>query len=311
MTEFVKTDETVLLAEIETDYGQVNTSPNPLPMLTSGFSITPLESTILQRDLDRPGFGADPVLLSGVHVSCNFSVELAGSGMAGDPLPYAAILRGCGRAEETSSGTSAVYAPISDAFESLTLDAHLDGIHHQVTGWRGAYGLSIAAGSLPTLSVQGSGLYVAPDNAAFPVVNFDDFQAPLPVEFSNTVATFGGETLPTVNFSVGQGDQVNYRNLINQEAVTIDGRALTGTMEVLMNEDLTTFDPYTLAKAGGSIDLKIVHGNVAGHILEVDAPQVQIDSVSMGTSGGERTWQLGLRFIATDAGNDELILTAK
>lgn len=312
MPTFVRTDETVLLAAVETAYG-TDAAPTGASnaILTQNFSITPLDATTIQRNLDRPGYGADPVVLAGTLVSCSFAIELAGSGTAGDALPYGDILRGCGRSETLNAGVDAVYTPISKDFESLTLDAHLDGIHHKVVGWRGSVGINVATGALPTLNVNGMGLYVDPADAVLPTPDFTRFQDPLPVAEANTpIASLDGVELPTVNFSVSNGEQVNYRNLINQEAVTIDGRELTGQMEVLMS-DLATFDPYTLARTHATLPVQLVHGVTAGNIIQFDAPRVQIASVGMGTNGGERTWQLGLRFVAGDAGNDELTITAR
>lgn len=313
MSTIVKADETVLLAKVETAYGtDANTDAASDAILTQDFAITPLQASTIERNLDRPGYGANPMMLSGVHVACNFNLELSGGGTIDAPVPYNSILKGCARSETVEVGTRVIYAPQSDDFDSLTLDVHLDGLHHQVTGWRGSVGVNIAAGSLPTLSVQGLGLYVDPAQIVPPSnVDFSAFEDPIPVEYSNTTATINGLNLPTVNFSVGNGDQVNYRNLINQEAVTVDGRSLTGTMEVLMDENLSNFNPYELAKSGDFTAITVTHGATPGHIIELDAPRVQIESVDMGTNGGERTWRLGVRLIASDAGNDELMLITR
>lgn len=310
--DFMKSAEKVILTKIETVYG---TDPVPTgalnAILTSDFSIAPMENQKVDRNTDRPGLGASPSVLAGKHVTCGFKLEAIGSGTVAVAPAFGPVLRACQMAQTITPVTGPVeYDPVSGAYESATLYAHLDGILHKILGFRGAAGFELAAGALPYFTVDGMGLFAMPTDTAPPAADFSAFLAPKPVEDAETpIATLNGVDLTLNSFVLNKPGNVKYRNLVNQEAVRVAGpRAYTGRAEVLA-PSLATFNPYALASAHTLTALQIIHGTVANSKVQIDAPKVQITGVTKGSIDDEDSYQLDLLFTATDAGDDDIKFT--
>lgn len=309
----VSEDDVLIIAKKETTYGTDSVpAPGANSMLTSAFQLNPLDRQEVSRDLDRPGMGGDPSILSGIHYANNFRLEAAGSGTAGTAPAFAEILLAAGYAETIVADTSVAYAPVSDDFDSVSMYAYYKEQLRKMLGWRGALGFEFQAGNMPYFTLNGMGLYVGPaDQAPAAAADYSNFTDPLPIEDANTpTVTLGGTDLVLVNMTFNAPGNVSYRNLPNQEAVRIAGkRNLAGRLEVLMPEDLSTFNPEGLAAAQTKSVLQVVHGTTAGNILTVDAPLVQIVDVNHGTHENERTYQLDIKLTATDGGDDEVKYT--
>ncbi len=277
---------------------------------TNSFTLKPAEKTEVKRELDRPGRGASPSLIHGIHASTSFKVEMQASGVLGTRPAFGDLLLASQFAEIITAVTSVEYNPVSAAQDSATLYAYLDSIVHKLTSWRGAMGIEMTAGSIPYFSFNGMGLWTKPTDVALPTADFSGQPAPETVSKEATlVADFFGYAMPMVGFSVGDPSNITYRNLPNQEAIRASGdRVLTGQVEFLMSA-IGDFDPYAALEASTLDALQIVHGSTAGKKVQVDAPKVQITGVDMGSSEGERTYKLDLLFTAGDGGDDDLKLT--
>lgn len=302
-------DDMVLLVKKEATYG---TDPAPTQaILTRNFAITPAQGTNQERQLDRPGFGSQPMLVSGVHSSCRFEVEMRGGGAADTPPKFADILLGAAHSETVNVGTSVVYDPVSSGFDSVTLHSHVGGIRSIVTGARGKLSLNLSAGQVPFFGFEFMGLYNALTDTATPAADFSGFAAPQTVEKANTpTVTLAGVNVELISLTLDANQAVNYRNLPNLENVSTTGRAATGRIEFLKSA-VSVINPPALYKAETLSVLQAVHGTGAGNICQIDAPAVQITGVSTGNSNGEETWQLDLNFTHTDAGDDDYTLTFK
>jgi len=277
---------------------------------TNSFSLKPAEKTEVKRDLDRPGRGASPSLIHGIHGTTSFKVEMQTSGVLGTRPAYGDLLLASQFAETITAITSVEYDPVSAAQDSATLYAYLDTILHKLTSWRGAMGLEMTAGAVPYFTFSGMGLWTQPSDEVLPAADFSSQLAPETVSKEATlIADFMGFAMPLVGFSVGDPSNVTYRNLPNQEAIRASGeRGLTGQVEFLMSS-IAGFDPYAALQAASLSALQIVHGSTAAKKVQVDAPKVQITGVDMGSSEGERTYKLDLLLTAGDSGDDDLKLT--
>lgn len=300
----------LLLAKTETTYG-VDSSPTGAAnaILTKDLQITPIEADMLDRNLDRAALGNDLSFHNGVHVSCQFSVELAGSGTAGTAPSWACLLKACGFGETVTVGVDVVYAPVSTAFESVTLYYNIDGQLHKITGAMGTVSFSISPSELPSMSFQFTGLYNAPTSAAFPTADVSSFIQPLPVNDTNTTAlSLGGISLISDSFSVDIANDVQYRNVIGAEKVLIVDRAPAGSV-TFEAPALTTKNWFTTALAHQTSVFNLVHGLTAGNIITFDAPAVQLTEPKYSDSQGITNIEASLKFIPTSAGNDEISIT--
>lgn len=300
-----------MLAKIEAAYG---TDPTPTgaadAILVKSLDITPIEATLLPRDLIRPYMGNSENLVAAAYSKLDFEVELAGSGTAGTPPAFGKFLRACGMAETITVGTSVAYAPVSGAFESATFCVNVDGVLHKMLGARGTFSLAMSAGTIPTIKFSFSGLYGAAADVVAPAVVLTAWKTPLPVNNRNTggLALQGFAGLVMSELSIDMANAVTFRSLVGgNESVVLTDRKPAGsiTFEATKIADKNWFSSALTAAVGA---FSIMHGTAIGNKVMVAAPQVQITAPKYSDKDGVAMLQCGL-VIVPGAGNDELTLT--
>lgn len=300
----------LILAKTETTYG-VDPTPTGAAnaIQTSGLQITPIQANMLDRNLDRISLGNDISIHDGVHVSCQFDVEIAGSGAAGTAPAWAPLLLACGFAETVVASTSVTYDPVSTGFESVTIYYNIDGQLHKITGAMGTVSFNLSPGSLPVMSFQFTGIYNAPSSSALPTPTLTAFVQPLPVNDTNT-PTFSLHSTALVmeSFSLDLANDVQYRNVVGDEKVLIVDRAPTGSC-TFEAPALSSKNWFTTAVANTTGAFQMIHGTSAGNIIQFDAPAVQVTEPNYAESQGVATLSTNLKFIPTDAGDDEIQIT--
>ncbi len=307
----MKSRKKVLLAKPEITYGV-----DPVPtgaanaIQVNRLEVTPLNADYLKRGILRPTLGSERQLVVGAHVLLEADVEVAGAGAAGTAPAWGVLHRGCGCAETITAGTSVVYAPVSANEESLALWFHLDGNRHKLAGARGTWSLDLSAKGVPLWKYQFVGLLVAPDAATLPAVDLSAFKDPLPVSKINTPTfTVHGYAGALEQLTLAQGNQLVHRDLVNSQQVLISDRQSSGslTMEAPL---ISAKDFFAAASAATLGALQLTHGTVAGNIVQIDAPKLQVTNPRYGDSDGIATLQLDLNFVP-DAGDDEWAITVK
>lgn len=306
-----------LLGKIEGTYGS-DSSPAAIDaILTTNLSINPYEGNRVSRNLDREYLGGQEEINTGPLVQIEFDVELAGAGSAavtaGTPPPYGALLRACGLLETSTPTTDTVYTPVSTNFESVTLYYWLDGQQHKATGCRGTVSFNLARETIPTMRFSFQGNYNSPTSTASATPDTADFQDPLPVLDVNTSLTFFGQAVKTEQVGCELANNIVPRFLINGDEIIISDRAPTANL-VFEAPALATYDFFAQMEshAGTSTGvLQVIHGTVTGNIVQIDAPQVQIASMSIQDSDGIVAYNASGAMIPTTAGNDEFTLTIK
>lgn len=300
-----------LLAKIETTYGQ---DPTPTgganAIQAADVELTPLAGDRVSRNIERPTLGRSPSLLVGKHVTLSFTVELAGSGAAGTKPAWGVLLRGCGLSETVNAGTDVVYQPVSTGEESLGIYVNIDGNLHKLLGARGSVSLDLKAKAMPSLRFSFTGLFVAPAASALPTPDLTPFKSPVPVDNSHTPTfTLHGFEAVMSSLSIDLGVAVAHRDWVNSESVTLNDRSSSGKVTI-ESPLISTKDFFAAAEAGTLDALQIVHGTVAGNIIQVDAPKVQIENPQYGNDNNTAVLNMDLGFIP-DAGDDELVITVK
>lgn len=308
MTMFTR--RTAVLLKSETTYG---TDPTPDAandaVLAENVNLTPLDAQYATKGEVRPYMGNMVQIPTASPVRLGMGIHITGSGAAGTAPAYAAILQALGLAETVNAGTSVVYAPISDAFGSASTYTYIDGVVHQSTGMRGTGRLVFRAGELPMLNADLTGLYVAPSDAALPTLTTTAWKTPLAVNKLNTTLTLFGHSAVGASVEIDLGCTVVHRDLIGAEDVIITDRQPSGTVSI----EATTVgveDWWAHARAGDTDALQLVHGTVAGAIVQADAPAVQLTRPRYADQDGVRMFEADFALLPV-SGNDEFTLTIK
>ena len=308
MTRFVR--KLAVLAKIETTYGTDATptgAADAIQLLDVTF--TPLEGTEESRDIIKPYLGHPGVILTGIHQMIEFGVEIAGAGDAGDVPGYGALLRACGLAETVTASTDVSYAPVSEAFEAVTLYYFLDGVRHIMLGVRGNVTMDFTSKKIPRFRFKMTGLLGTVSDQALPAATYAGFAKPVPVSKANTTFSLHGYAGATESVSFDLGNQVEPRLVINHESIQITDRRASGSavMEAAL---LATKNWQTIALGHTEGALALAHGTQAGNIVEIDAAKVQIGRYSESTSQGVLNHTLPL-MLKPDTGDDDLVITVR
>lgn len=299
------TNRQVLFAKIEAIYG---TDPVPAAtdaILAGGINFTPITEVTVDRNFALPWFGNRGKIIAATYGKLEFDVEIAGSGAAGTAPRYGVLDKACGLSETISAGVSVAYAPASASLQSAALYYHEDGHRYIILGSRGSKTLKFTAQGIPVQHYSLTCLRGTYSDIALPT---PALPAPVavPVNQANTTFTLGGYAAPFDDLSIDYGRDVKYINRPNNESVQIVGGKITGTVTIEKTL-LATKNWYTAA--GTYIALAVTHGTVAGNKFQLAASNVQITNVDHSDSNGIAMIKLGLEFVPTAAGNDELTVT--
>lgn len=298
------------LAKVETVYGTDSVPTGAADAIQlNDVTLTPLAGEDVARDLLLPFLGHQGIELTGNYVQLEFGVEVAGAGAAGDVPGYGALLRACGLSETITPLTSVVYQPVSDGEEAVSIYFLQDGVRHVALGCRGTCQVSFAPLQIPRFRFQLMGLLGTVSDQALPGVDLASFQAPVPVSRAATTLALHGASRIAESLSIDLGNEVQPRFLIGDERMQLTDRQSTGSavVEAKTMADKNWFDAAT-SKTTGSMQL--VHGTAAGHIVQIDAPKVQIGRPTQAESQKIINYTLPLMFLP-DAGDDELVLTVR
>jgi hypothetical protein len=298
----------LILAKIESTYGTSSSPAGTDAVLVRDLNITPLQADMVDRQLLRPFMGASPQLMANKRVQIQCTVELAGSGAAGTAPKYGPLLRACGLGETIVASTSVTYAPISSAFESVTLAYHNDGMRHLITGCRGTFTLAGRVGVIPTIQFTMTGLYAAPTDVSLPSATYSNQAQPLIFTHTST-ASFSAFSYSGCmqEFNLNLGNSIVYRELVGcTKEVLITDRKTEGNV-LIEAVTVATKNYYTNATGEATGAITFAHGTAAGNILTLNVPYADLTMPEDSDSDGIR--MLNLPFVATpSSGNDELSL---
>ena len=298
------------LAKIEAVYGTDNTPTGALnAMLMTDVTVTPMQGERVSRNLLLPYFGDQGFVLAGLYSRLEGSIEIAGAGTAGDAPAYGPLLRACGLAEILTAGTKAEYKPVSTGHESAALYVNLDGVNHVMVGARGTVTASLAPKQIPKFKFVLSGLLGPIVDTALPACDLTKFQRPLVCSKSNTTLTLHGLATVMESLDVNLGNQVEPRLLVGSESIEITSRAVSGT-SVIEAVALATKDWFAITKAATTGAMLSKHGTVAGNIVEIEAPAVQIGEPAYGNTQGILNTSLPLAMTPV-TGDDEIVIRVR
>lgn len=273
-------------------------------------NLTPLEAQAVEPEPVAPHMGAGPTWLVGKQVKLDFAIQVAGSGAAGTPPAYGTVIRACGMAEVVTALTDVVYLPVSDGFESASIYLTIDKVLHKIVGARGSMRFEIAANGIPMWKFSFVGLFTKPIAGVLPAVSFAAFKDPVPPSKVNTptVQVHGyNAILVSANFALNTNPALVPR--VNSERVQISDRSATAEL-VIEEPEIGDKDFWAAVESHTRDAVRLVHGTVAGNIVEIDAPKGQITRIGKGQSEGIITLTLTMS-LKPDAGDDDLQFTIK
>lgn len=299
-----------LLAKIETVYG-TDAVPTALAnaILATNVSLSPMEGEDVKRNLERPYMGASPSLPVGLRSVLSFDVEAVGGGALGVAPGWGPLLRMCGVAQVVTAATKVEYSPITDGHEAGSIYFAIDTTRFVLLGSRGTCVLTLSAQGIPTFRFTITGLFTMPSEQAKVTPTLTGFQTPQVATSANTPTfTVGGISFLLRDFTFDLGCDVQPRLLIGQERILIVDKAesLKTTVEAV---PLTTYNPYSIAQAGTTQAVQLVHGTAIGRKVTVDLPAAQQERLT-GLENNQNIVEWPLSFTPQPvAGNDQWKIT--
>lgn len=312
--------QTAVLLELESTYA---TDPIPTAgadaLLASDLTYPEYVANNVDRANIKPFFGNNENLVGTEHQTCGFSLELAGSGTAGTAPAWGKALRSCGFAEDVQAAYVA-YTPITDNLPSCTKYWYDSGVFHKFTGSRGSVQPSIKVGEIPKLKFNFMGLYNVLTAVAVPAVTLSMWTKPLVASKANTLkltlgaayaagAITGGTEYCSTGIDADVANQLVFTPMIGCETVDITDRKpkLNFMLELTAAQEVTFM---AAVRANTLQAVSLVHGTVAGNIVLLHMPKVQLINPKKADLNGLRLISFE-GVITPDAGNDEIVLVAK
>lgn len=296
-----------ILAKIETTYGTDSVPTGAAnAIVVRNIDVTPLNATIVSRDLVRPYLGSFDQLVAMTNAQVSFEVEAAGSGAAGTAPAYGVLLRACGMSETVVASTSVTYAPVSSGFESVSIYFNVDGVQHRLTGCRGTVTSSFTVGQIPVFRFTFTGLYNAPTDVAVPSVTYTQ-QVPLPVNNTNTTSfslfSFAA-LMQSIEFDLAA--DIQYREVVGTGGryVQYIDRKPAGTVTIEA-PTMAQRNFFTDALGTSTGSLTFTHGTAAGNRVVFTASQTDIINPTYTDDNGVQMLQIPVVFLPTTAGNNE------
>lgn len=310
------TNKKVILFGLETTYATDPVLAAADALQVMNFQMVPFQATMANRDTADASFGAEPEAPVGIYRTVTFDMFLSGSGAAGTPPLWGPVARASSMLETVDEDNSLVeYSLIDGGPESGALYFYLDGQRRKMLGAKGNLTPKFTGGALSMASVTMSGLIVAADaDAAFPTQAdlrdaLADYVPALEVNKTNTTHTLHGQAAELESLEIAQGNTIIFRDRPQAAYIAHTNRRSTGTC-VIAAPPLATKNHGAIFQARSTGAQQLVHGAVAGNIIQFDAPAAQIGAPADTDLNGIAGLSLPLLY-AKVAGGDEWKLTVK
>jgi hypothetical protein len=191
-----------ILFKLEPTYGVDPTPAASDAVLVRSLDLKPMEGNQVERDFIRPYFGASGAIRTENYVTLSFETEIAGSGTAGTPPGWGALLKAAGFSETitaapvtgTAQTTGSTTSAITLAAGASAVHDFYDGMTVSLTGGTGVGQKGEIISYNGTTKVAGlSGTWaVAPDATTQYSIGENVLYLP--------VSTFGASSSATIHF---------------------------------------------------------------------------------------------------------------
>lgn len=299
----------VCLLNIEGAYGTPAALAAAQAILMMESEIQPAADK-LERNLDLPYFGGDPFVLVGKRVTLTGKCDLLGHGTPGTAAPLGMLYRACAHAETLDPGVSAIYNPISTAFESASIDFFWGGCKFRMLGVRGSLDMDFSIKSYAMGTVNLTGILVIPEDGEAPGgIDWSVFQTPGAIETESWEVTVGGVNVCAQQLQFQQNASIALIECSEGREVMITDRKPGGSLRVYKDATLATWNPWAVAEAQNIIVLENIITNGAGLNCQVDM-RVQLEYPKAVNIDGLAGFEIPFTCLP-DTGGDEysIILT--
>lgn len=245
---------------------------------------------------------------------CTFTVDLAGSGSAGSPVPAWAstFLPACGLVPDAVDET--LYEPESappeaaaSSAHTLTIGLYEDGRLKKLRGCMGTFTLNFEDGQPVTVQFDFRGIFVDPADDSLPA---PDYPSVLPPRFAGATCALGAWSPNLRTLSIDWGAEVTLRedptDASGYHSAVLVARRPTGSMDPEAPL-VATRDNYGdwIGGTTRALDIQIGSGSADGSTIDIDAPAVQLTDIQPGDRDGVETDELALLLCrSADAGDD-------
>jgi hypothetical protein len=320
MSEVYNAKSMIVLLKRETTY-KTDAVPtgaaNALQLENVAF--TPMTAEELKREWIRSGYGEFPTDFTNMGASLTGELVMVGGGGLGNIPYYDDLMRIVGWASQNTAGVKHEYKLISEGFESGSLYVHrgssTSGLVHKLLGTRGKWtSIKVDANGYLRIGVELLSLYASPVSSVMPAnVNYGhaNMAAALPVNDVNSDFTLDGYAAVLHSLELSSGMNVKNRDLINDNSVRSNGRAITGQL-VIDEPPLASKDYWSVVKNRTKVAIQLVQGVTAGEVVQLDASKVQLGIIELGDADGDATMGFPVACLPADEGDDnDLIITVK
>ena len=198
--------------------------------------------------------------------------------------------------------------PVSDNFESCSLEMYLDGVLHQMHGCFGTFNITAQAGQYAQIEWTFRGTYVAPVDAPFPAgIEFETALPPI-VELARLrVDNF----YAIVNqFTFTQNNDIQVRPDVSSEEGYVGQRIVGRNTEGGIDPEaelVADHDFWDRMSRATRMPFQMRIGQEAGQSVWMLAPSVQYTGLTYGDRNQIRTYDAGLLF-SRSKGDDEFVV---
>lgn len=308
-------DKKYLLGKIEVSEG-IDATPTvgANAILTVGLDATGLEGDQKVRELDGQFAGSRPSVFKQIRKPVSFGIEIAGSGVSATTVPaWMAFLRMCGFDAGVVGGSSVVQTPINPwSAPSMTLWPMYDNLKVAALGARANLQITIEDDEIPMFNLTAMGFppVGTVSEAALGALTIANQADPVLASTANTTFSFDGYAAALRRLTIDWGVKLEPRSLVGPaDRVAQRNREPTGVALVEF-PDIGTKNFFTKMNSRATGALQVVHGTVAGNIVQLDAPKMETGLITTPEDGGFLMANIPFRLLP-NAGNDELIITSK
>lgn len=276
--------------------------------------VKPIVGDKLERNLDKPTRGAVPTAITNLRQELSFELELAGSGAAGTAAPWMEFLEGCGMAAPVLTAATKAeqkFAALGTALSSIYFASYRGTERRRCSGARGDLSMiDFTAGAYPFVGMDFVGLPVLPfDATATAGTDFTRWKNPLEVNTVNTDFLLDGYAAVLRHFRAKANADVKARRLVGADYIQRGNHAMT--VEILIEmPPVATKNYFTSLVGNAEVAVQVVHGLVAGNIVQLDASYLQITGVDDAEEDDVAMLKIDAQ-LNTRTGQDDLLLTAK
>lgn len=318
--------QAVILAKLEVTPGtfEPTASATDAVLIGNDLQIRPTVGK-LDRGVLKSYFNGDESISGFGYVELSFSTEIAGSGTPGTAPAWGKLMRAAAFSEAITAGVKVDYTPVSDAFESLSMNIFYAGIRRSIRGARCVSAtFDLMVNTVPKIRWSFVGLErAAPDDmSATAIVNptLSMWQKPRAVSLDtggrvflgstytlSTGSISGGTAYDSKGMSVAVANEVSARPMLgwNGDNTPVTGRTVTANLSFdLLPADRVLF--YADCKANTLKSMSLVLGGTTlpGGTVKFFMPKVEPMSPEDQDDGGLALdgWTMQVR---PSVGNDE------